>query len=344
MAQAAVHSTGAWHTGFSDTFGLPVTSWTIRDHTEYVNSPPPPPPSPPSYTGFNIDIPSVYSVAMSPNPAPPLTNHSAPLYSVYPSAIPSPQDNNPQDPMFDLSKINLGLNVRLKAMKKYQQILDFDLMIVQQSPLCIDEITLAQYMLRASHDFLSILTQLYNSQHCPEQPCELPAQDAIYSKVLTSLHQQDPTKTQEISEISHELNPKVVLELPGPIVLLMTSIFIQLISGYELILHYLTLRVERIPTDPIQPIPGLVICGQPLERACTQGMLFCEVSVILLSAIERLLGVEGGGAGLLSPRQLEVLTNELDARQEFSPSHAVMSPAILRRLLGKVVDVLRIIQ
>ncbi|CAH0034411.1 unnamed protein product [Clonostachys rhizophaga] len=342
MAQDAVHNTEACHTRFSDTFRSPVTSWTIRDNIEYANSPPPS-----SYTRLNFDgvIPSVYSVATSPNPAPPLTSHSAPLHSVYPSTTPLPQNANPQDPMFDLSKINLGLNGRLKAMKEHQQILDFDLMIVQQSPLSIDNITLAEYMLKAAHEFLSILTRLYNSQHCPEQPCELPARDEIYSKVLTSLHQQDPTKTQDLSGISHQLNPKFILEpLPGPIVLLITSIFIQLISSYELILHYLTLRVERIPADPIQPIPGLVICGQPLERACTQGMLFCEVSVILLSAIERLLGVEGRGAGLLSPRQLEVLTSELDARQELSPGYAMMSPAILRRLLGKVADVLRVIQ
>ncbi|KAK7221339.1 hypothetical protein V2G26_009342 [Clonostachys chloroleuca] len=342
VTQAAVHSTGAWHTRFGETFGPPVTSWTVRDNMEYSNS------SPPSfYTRFNFDgvIPSVYSDTTSPNPATPLTSHSAPLHSVYPSTTPRPQKTNTQDPMFDLSNINLGLNVRLKAMKKHQQILDFDLMIFQQSPLCIDEMTLAEYMVKASHEFLSILTQLYNSQHYPEQPCELPERDAIYSKVLASLHQQDTTKMQDLSRISHQLNPKVISEpLPGPIALLMTSIFIQLISSYELILHYLTLRVERIPTDPIQPIPGLVICGRPLERACTQGMLFCEVSVILLSAIERLLGVEGGGAGLLSPRQLEVLTDELDARQELSPGYATMSPAILRRLLGKVADVLRVIQ
>ncbi|CAG9994496.1 unnamed protein product, partial [Clonostachys byssicola] len=222
LAPAAAHSTGAWHSGFSGTFGSPITSWAIRDDMRYANSPPPPP----SYTGLNLDavMPSVYSVATSQNPAPPLTSHNALLNWGFLSATPSPQDDSHQDPMFDLSKINLGLNVRLKAMRKHQQILDFDLMIVQQSPLCIDEVTLAEYMLKASHDFLSILTRFYNSQHFPEQPCELPARDAIYSKVLTSLQQQDATKTQDLSGIPHQLNPKVIFEpLPGPIVLLMTT-------------------------------------------------------------------------------------------------------------------------
>jgi TRAP-type mannitol/chloroaromatic compound transport system permease large subunit len=133
--------------------------------------------------------------------------------------------------------------------------------------------------------------------------------------------------------------------LSTPIALAITSIFTQMVSLYELILEYITARVERIATDPIVAVPGFTFGGVPLERPCTQGMLFSEVIVHLLERIERALGIGlvpvGGEAGLLAARQIQVLWSELDGRREIIPGRAVMRPADLRRLFGKVADIFR---
>lgn len=73
--------------------------------------------------------------------------------------------------------------------------------------------------------------------------------------------------------------------------------------------------------------------------------MFSEVIVDLLNKIERSLGIaaasDGGEVGLLSVRQAQVLWGELDGRRVIIPGHAVMRPANLRRLFGKLAGVFR---
>ncbi|KAF5600577.1 hypothetical protein FPANT_2240 [Fusarium pseudoanthophilum] len=318
----------SWGMGFTDIFDQSTTSWGTGGDLEYT------------YTDLDT-ITNVYPIGTSPNSITyetlfPLTNCLTTHH---------PRRTDPGEFMPDLSRINLGLHMRLEAVKKTKTSLDFDLMIYQHGPLFIDNITLAEYIITVAQEFLFILTKLYNTRHCPEllcdsEPMELvspcnPSEDLRqHSKNLFDVALPQPTITSE--------------PLPAPISLMITSIFIQLITIYELILDNVAARVERIAVDPLEPVPGLIVCGRPLERPCTQGMIFCEVSVSLIENIERVLGVgrraEGTEVGLLSPRQVGVLGKELDDRRRVIPDHAMMTPAMLRKLLGKVADIFRSIR
>ncbi|RBR11769.1 hypothetical protein FVER53590_30401 [Fusarium verticillioides] len=317
--------TASWGMGFTDIFDQSTTSWGTGGNLEYT------------YTDLDTTT-NIYPIGTSPNSITyetffPLTNCLTTHH---------PRKTDPGQFMSDLSTINLGLHVRLEAMKKTKTSLNFDLMIYQHGPLFIDNITLAEYIITVAQEFLFILTKLYNTRHCPELlresrpmelicPCHLSSDLRQCSKNLFDVALPQPTITSE--------------PLPTPIALMITSIFIQLITIYELILDNIATRVERIAVDPIEPVQGLIVCGRPLERPCTQGMIFCEVSVSLIENIERVLGVgrgpEGKEVGLLSPRQVDVLGNELDERRGVIPDHAMMTPAMLRKLLGKVADIFR---
>lgn len=317
--------TASWGMGFTDIFDQSTTSWGTGGSLEYT------------YTDLDTTT-NIYPIGTSPNSITyetffPLTNCLTTHH---------PRKTDPGQFMSDLSTINLGLHVRLEAMKKTKTSLNFDLMIYQHGPLFIDNITLAEYIITVAQEFLFILTKLYNTRHCPELlresrpmelicPCHLSSDLRQCSKNLFDVALPQPTITSE--------------PLPTPIALMITSIFIQLITIYELILDSIATRVERIAVDPIEPVQGLIVCGRPLERPCTQGMIFCEVSVSLIENIERVLGVgrgpEGKEVGLLSTRQVDVLGNELDERRGVIPDHAMMTPAMLRKLLGKVADIFR---
>ncbi|KAI1013613.1 hypothetical protein LB503_010522 [Fusarium chuoi] len=323
----------SWEAGFTDVFGQSQTSWNLGGGFEYANTP--------LYTDLDTTT-NLYPVGMSPDstttyePFFPLTNCLTTHH---------PRIADPGDFMSDLSTINLGLHVRLEAIKKTKASLNFELMIYQQGPLFIDDITLAEYVIKVAQEFLFILTKLYNTRNCPELLCD---SQPIKFVCPCHLSSEFPRQLKNLFDVSLP-RPTVTSEpLPTPIALLITSIFIQLITVYELILDNVATRVERIATDPIEPVPGLIVCGRPLERPCTQGMIFCEVSVSLIENIERVLGVgigpEGKKVGLLSPRQVEVLGNELDERRRVIPDHAMMTSAMLRKLLGKVADIFRSIR
>ncbi|KAF4967029.1 hypothetical protein FSARC_5320 [Fusarium sarcochroum] len=329
----AFSATQTWPTTMMDTFDQP---WNTRLDLGSANSS--------LHTGpdFGCTIPNFYSFEIPPTPA---MSFATTFPLSYPITTERPNKVDSSDFIFDLSNINLGLHTRLEAIKRNKEVLDFDLMIYQQSPLFIDDITLAEFTVKASQDLLLILTKLYNTQHGTNLLCNSPTAEILYSQLLSSQHRKDRSKLQDLSKLSLHHPAATSKPLPAPIVLMITSIFIQLVTIYEVILDNVTTRVERIAVDPIAPVPGLIFGGRPLERPCTQGMLFCEVSVSLMEGIERVLGIipisEGREAGLLSPRQMEMLGNELDERDEVIPGYAMMAPANLRKLFGKVADIFR---
>jgi hypothetical protein len=322
----------SWSLGFTDIFDQSNTSWNTAGDLDYTNTP--------LYTDLDLST-SLYTTGMSPTLA---INDN---FSLLSNCLTThhPRNTEPGDFMPDLSTINLGLHVRLEAIKKNKASLDFDIMIYQHGPLYIDDITLAEYVIKVAQEFLFILTKLYNTRHCPELLCDSQPMELLYPCHLSS---QLRKQSKNLFQVSLP-QPTVTSEpLPTPIALMITSIFIQLITIYELILDNIATRVERIAIDPIDPVPGLLVCGRPLEKPCTQGMIFCEVSVSLIENIERVLGVgrilDGKEVGLLSPRQVEVLGKELDERRRVIPEHAMMTPATLRKLFGKVADIFRSIR
>lgn len=260
-----------------------------------------------------------------------------------------------------LSKVNLDLHVRVAAAEANRAVLDFNDLIFKGGCLCIDNFTLAEFLLGTSQAFLLILTRLranrptYGLLYAPQPtrsttcyPGLLPmssqmdvfAQDGLSgpsgsSQLSASQHQTNPGSSQHnSSSVPASYLVAAAEPLLAPIALTITSIFIQLIYLYGLTLTHLTARIERIHTDPIPPIPGLTFGGLPIAEPCTQGMLFSEVVVHLLERIERALGIgvvpEGGEAGLLSARQMDVLWSEFDEGASSVRGRGMMRPANVR--------------
>lgn len=322
----------AWPTTGMDSFDSYSTSWDAAfdfDQTNYLFS---------YDSGIAIPTPrSLQTPAGTASAAnsPP----SAPIETI---AIPEPETADAidiSDDMRRLSKMNVDLLLRITTTKMNITTLDFNSVIYQKSPLYIDNLTLAEFMLKTSQDFLLILTRLLRNRSscgllCASKPAETP-----FPKLLQNNH-------LNLSSNSI-LSPPVATSEPllAPLALTITSIFTQMLSIYELILEYITTRVERIAIDPIAPIPGLMFGGSPVEKPCTQGMLFCEVIEYLQQKTEQVLGIvsvtEGGEVGLLSTRQISVLWSELNGRHPIIPGRAIMTPANLRRLFGKVAFIFR---
>ncbi|PON20875.1 hypothetical protein TGAM01_v210274 [Trichoderma gamsii] len=263
--------------------------------------------------------------------------NSPPFAPIETIAIPGPETADVLDASDDLrrlSKMNIDLHICVTTIKMHITTLDFNSVTYQKSPLCIDNLTLAEFMLKTSQDFLLILTRLLGSRSSLGLLCASDTADTPFSKLLQNNH-------LNLSSNSILSSPVATSEpLSAPLALTITSIFTQMLSIYELILEYITTRVERIDIDPIAPIPGLMFGGTPVEKPCIQGMLFCEVIEYLLQKTEQVLGIasvsEGGDVGLLSTRQISVLWSELNGRHPIIPGHAIMTPANMRRLFGKV--------
>ncbi|KAL7923823.1 hypothetical protein ACQKWADRAFT_287941 [Trichoderma austrokoningii] len=256
-------------------------------------------------------------------------------------AIPWPETDSidVSDDIRKLSKMNVDFHIRFAATKMNATTLDFNSVICRESPVCIDNLTLAEFMVNTSQDFLLILTRLLRSRSSYGLLCASKTAEAPSTKLLPNNH-LNPSSNSILSIPAAASEP-----LLAPLALTITSIFTQMLSIYELILEYITTRVERVAIDPIAPVPGLTFGGSPVETPCTQGMLFCEVIEYLLQKTEQALGIvsvsEYGEMGLLSTRQIRVLWSELNGRQPIIPGHAIMTPANLRRLFGKVAFIFR---
>lgn len=271
-----------------------------------------------------------------------------------------------------LSKINLDLHLRMAAAESNRAVLNFNDIIHRGRCLCIDNFTLAEFLLGTSQRFLLILTRLRANRStygllCATQrtrsttcypelfpmssQMDVFAQDRLsepsgFSQPSVSQHQSNPTSSQyNSSSVPASYHVAASELLLAPIALTITSIFIQLIYLHELTLTHMTARIEVIDTDPIPPIPGLTFGGLPIAEPCTQGILFSEVVVHLLERIEQALGIgvvpEGGGAGLLSPRQIDVLWSEFDERVGSIRGRGMMRPANMRASFKNVGKMLK---
>jgi hypothetical protein len=250
------------------------------------------------------------------------------------------------DALATLSKINLDLHARLAAAGTNIAIVDLNSVLYEEGPLYMDNLTLAVFMLGTSQEFLLILTRLLGSR--PTWTYGLSCTSQTSEATFPSRYGQSRCNATSVLSLSHHSAAVSSEPLAAPLALIITSIFTQLISLYELILAHLTARIERIAIDPIAPIPGLTFGGLPLAEPCTQGMLFSEAVVLMLKRIELSLGIgavpegAGGSLSLLSPRQLEVLSSELDRMAGFvKHAHGIARPASVRRSFEKVRSTLR---
>lgn len=344
-ANNSLDTAPAWPTMGMDLFDQALLPWDIPNGLDYMFPPPDTDPNP----SFTI-LPSY-----APDTA--VTTSSSPdrAYPAVESWAPSRQGRIAEDvpvasdALVKLSKLNLDLHIRMAAVEMNKSILDLDSFIYQNGVLHIKDTTLAEFMLKASHEFLQILTQLLSSQSTPSHLRALRTTDNTFPKLLPQSlssyhdnHYLSPSSSPSSSSGSSEVSEP---PLSAPIALTITSIFVQLISLYELTLEHLTTRIERIAMNPIRPIPRLSSGGLPVAEPCIQGMLFSEVVVHLLERIERLLGIGAvlgsGDVGLLSARQRDVLWSELSGSLSVLPSHGVMRPANVRNTFKKVAVILK---
>lgn len=218
------------------------------------------------------------------------------------------------DPILDsvasLSLINIDLQKRLYAAETYKHVLDLDLIIYRRGPLFINNLTLTEFTLKVSRDYLSVLENLHS---------------------VTS-HQAALASTS-LRHDGSSLGPRAPAEpLTTPVTLAITSIFAQLLDLYELNIECLLTRLERLNVEPIAStsLPGLAFEESNLDIRCMQGMLFVEAIHNLLQRIEISLGISWGselGDGLLSPRQMYTLWNEIstEARSNITRPDSIKS-------------------
>jgi hypothetical protein len=262
-------------------------------------------------------------------PSTPSSDHGACLAEVHSLEIAGPDKEDTIDvstALMELSKMNIDLHIRVAAADTYKADLQFDNIVQREGPLYIENITLVEFMIKTSLSLLQIVTRLLSNR----QTLDSPVGNTLSPKAL-------PIQPQ-----SQQTSQTGALSCSAPIALMITSVFTQLISLYELILGYLTTRVERISSDPLPSISGVMFNDLPLENSHSQGMLFCQAVVYLLERIEVALGTKSkSGVGLLSARQVKVLWGELDSRRPIIPNHALMRPSTLRRLFGKVAGIFK---
>ena len=247
----------------------------------------------------------------------------------------------------ELSKINIDLHARVSAAKSNCSRLTFDDLVYRQGPLYIDNCTLAEFVLNISESFLQTISRVLSSRVGSDF---LPASSIVgtrISELPSPNHKSRPQPTCQVNQPPHSSPPyhDVPPEpLSTPLALTITSIFIQILSLYELILEHTTTRVDRLPIEPIPPIPILPYDSLVLKSLCSQGAFFSGTAAHVLEKMQYVLGIEAGrGAGqkgLLTAKQVKILWIELDSGRAIVPGQTLMGPAILQRLFGKMENVL----
>lgn len=140
------------------------------------------------------------------------------------------------DLTYTLAKIGLELELRGVVIKYNKATLDLDALIYQKGPLFINNYTLGKFLISTTQDFLHVLVQL---------------RERMNWNANTSLHT--------------DISPKY---LPHTLACIVTGIFTQLISFYELFLEHLTNCIEHIHTRPVALVTGLTFNGKPLAGPC----------------------------------------------------------------------------
>lgn len=280
------------------------------------------------------------------------TTVSSPAGSVYPRAdAPTERATDiiaDSKALAELSKINLDLHIRVAATEANKDTLNFNRMVYREGPLFIDNLTLAEFVLGMFQDFMMILRQLRDSRPRPARGSlrTRPPTSSAYPELSLASAQMDYGQGDQHT---HNYNyGSIVATYPfaaskpllAPLALAITSIFVQLMSLCELTVKHVTVGIERNAIEPIKPIPGLTFGGFALGGPCTQGLLYFNVVVHLMERIERILGIgmvpEGGEAGLLSARQMDVLWGELDGRGSGACGRGAMRPMHVREAFEKI--------
>ncbi|TGO23576.1 hypothetical protein BPAE_0128g00280 [Botrytis paeoniae] len=249
------------------------------------------------------------------------------------------------DAMAELSKINLDLHIRMVAVEANRATLDFNGIVYEKGPLFIENLTLAQFLLKASQDLKLILRRIISGRAARGM---LYSTQTTETKLLESLtlssqaHLGKPRNPTSISSSSSSPSSELLF---APLALIITSIFSQLITLCKLNIELMITRIDQRTTNPVVQLPGLVFGGLSVSEPCIQGMVFCEIIAHVMEGIEQALGLNSvlgvSETGLLSARQKDVLWSELDGRPGIIPGHGVMRPINVRKSFGRLAVTLR---
>ncbi|KAH6988348.1 C6 zinc finger domain protein [Ilyonectria destructans] len=276
--------------------------------------------SPESTLGASVPIPSM--AVLLPTPHTPL---SRPRIEHPPSLSRAPAATLWRQPSVEtisvslatLSLINMDLHNRMQASEAHKHVLDLNLIIFRRGPLFIDNLALIEFTLKVSREYLSVLTNLHSA---------VSHQKSLASTPLR--HNGLPT------------SPRAPYQpLTAPVTLAITSIFVQLLGLYELNLKYLLTRLESINAEPIASTRH-TFRAYNIDDRCRRGAQFIGAFHNLLQQMEVLLGISWGpehGDGLLSPRQMYTLWNEIS--DEFGSS--ITRPDSIKSSMQKAIWMIR---
>lgn len=224
---------------------------------------------------------------------PPIEHAGSLLRAPAPILYPQPTMEIVSASMATLSLMNIDLHNRLQVANAHRRIVDLDLLIYRQGPLFINNLTLAEFTLKVSGEYLSILTN-------------------VHSAVSRRKSLASTTPQHSSSCLTARASPG---SLTTPMTLAMTSIFVQLLDLYELDIECLLSRLEIFKAEPTAPMsPPDALFPAYNAHPGVQGMLFVRAIHNLLQRLEVLLGISLSPervGGLLSSRQMHTLWNEM---------------------------------
>lgn len=205
------------------------------------------------------------------------------------------------------------------------QTLDFDAIIYRDSPLFLDNSTLANFVMMTSESFLQILERL-----------QLSILNAEYQ--LRSTHQRLHSGMARLPQsLSGHLSP--------PLAAGITSVFSRLLYIYEFMIDRLVERIERNDLGPPNEMPDLMPQDGSLKTSCAQGIFYCNHLHYLVDRMEHVLGLhEDQGLeepSILSSDQIEILESVIDEYNGFGSNQGILRPADTKKLLKQITRVLK---
>ncbi|KXH36564.1 hypothetical protein CNYM01_01460 [Colletotrichum nymphaeae SA-01] len=266
------------------------------------------------------------------------------------TSIPKIADPAMQNEAFvKISKINVDLHSHLSSIEINRPYLDFCSFTHPSSILSVGGHTMPELVLVALQDFVGILTGLNKmaSIHRSVSPTTntLPAPPSLAQDELCSESGSLNPLLLVRGRASSPLAPQAAVSstnvLSQPLVLIITSCYVQIITVFEEIFVQIHKRLEAIAWDPIQPIEGIKFGAFPIEDAHLQGVIFSQIVESLLEKADRFLGVKQSmvspsgtviSSGFLSPSQSDLLHGQLKSKDQASVPRSVGLKIAIQRL------------
>ncbi|UQC75627.1 uncharacterized protein CLUP02_02283 [Colletotrichum lupini] len=248
-----------------------------------------------------------------------------------------------------ISKINVDLHSYLSSIEINRPHLDFCSFTHPSSILSVSGRTMPELVLVAFQDFVGILTGLNEmaSIHRSASPTTNTsaarpalAEGELYSE-SGSLNPLLLVRGRASSPLALQAAVPSTNVLDQPLVLIITSCYVQIIAIFEEIFVQIHKRLEAIAWDPIQPIEGIKFGAFPIEDAHLQGVIFSQIVESLLEKANRFLGVHQPmespsgtvmSSRLLSPIQSDLLHGQLESKDQASVPRSVGLKIAIQRL------------